>query len=389
MAWGEQHCEYKALPNAAIAAQPGDLMTQNPLFTPFTFKSLRLENRLVMAPMTRSQSPGGVLTEDMIRYYRRRAEGGVGLIVSEATGINRAGALNDSDVPRFYGDAALAAWAEAVNQVQQAGGAMVPQLWHVGATKGAARDRRPDPAVLESPSGIDPSHDQPFGHAMSDADIADTLAAADAQAIGCNGIEIHGAHGYLIDQFFWSRSNRRRDGYGGDSLLARSRFAVEMLQAVRRAVGPDFPVILRISQWKQQDYNARLAESPDVLGAWLGALVDAGADILHCSQRRFWEAEFAGSDLNLAGWAKKLTGAPTITVGSIGLDSDFMASLSRGEGANTAPLAELERRLARGDFDLVAVGRALLQDAHWVQKIRDGREDEIAPFDPQSLATLR
>ncbi len=234
-------------------AAPGDFMNQNPLFTPFTFKSLQLDHRLVMAPMTRSKSPGGILTEDMIHYYRRRAEGGVGLIISEATGINRPGALNDSDVPHFYGDAALAAWAEAVKQVQQAGGAMIPQLWHVGATKGAARDRRPDPGLLESPSGINPSDGKAFGHAMSEADIADTLAAyaqaaADAKAIGCNGIEIHGAHGYLIDQFFWSQSNRRRDGYGGDSLLERSRFAVEMLQAVRRAVGPDFPVILRISE---------------------------------------------------------------------------------------------------------------------------------------------
>jgi 2,4-dienoyl-CoA reductase-like NADH-dependent reductase (Old Yellow Enzyme family) len=121
--------------------------------------------------------------------------------------------------------------------------------------------------------------------------------------------------------------------------------------------------------------------------AWLRPLADAGADAFHCSQRRFWEAEFEGSDLNFAGWAKKLTGKPSITVGSVGLTGEFIAAYG-GETSRPASLDELLRRLERGDFDLVAVGRALLQDAEWTVKVRQGRTDELMDFDRSAMATL-
>src|SRR5690606_31237595 len=120
--------------------------------------------------------------------------------------------------------------------------------------------------------------------------------------------------------------------------------------------------ILRVSQWKQQDFAARLATTPDEMTDWLGPLVDAGVDIIHASQRRFWEPEFPELDgengLNFAGWVKKLTGAATISVGSVGLSGDFMTAFA-GEGAPTAGLEELVSRMERGEFDLIAVGRAL------------------------------
>jgi 2,4-dienoyl-CoA reductase-like NADH-dependent reductase (Old Yellow Enzyme family) len=156
---------------------------------------------------------------------------------------------------------------------------------------------------------------------------------------------------------------------------------------VRQAVGPDYPVIIRISQWKQQDFTVKLAHDPKALEAWLGALTDAGADVLHCSQRRFWEPEFEGSDLNFAGWAKKLTGVPTISVGSVGLTGEFVAGFA-GERSEPASLERLEAMLDRGDFDLVAVGRALLQDPEWVVKVREGRTDELKAFDRSVMATL-
>ncbi|HEX2558529.1 MAG TPA: 12-oxophytodienoate reductase, partial [Phenylobacterium sp.] len=190
-----------------------------------------------------------------------------------------------------------------------------------------------------------------------------------------------------IDQFFWEGTNLRNDAYGGASLVDRSRFAAEILREVRRAVGPDYPVILRISQWKQQDYAVKLAHTPDEMEAWLTTLTDAGADILHCSQRRFWEPEFEGSDLNFAGWAKKLTGAPTITVGSVGLSGEFIAAFA-GEGSQPASLDELERRLERGDFDLVGVGRALLQDPKWTLKVKEGRTEDLMAFERAALASL-
>jgi 2,4-dienoyl-CoA reductase-like NADH-dependent reductase (Old Yellow Enzyme family) len=226
---------------------------------------------------------------------------------------------------------------------------------------------------------------------MTDAAVADTIAAfakaaGAAKRLGFEAIELHGAHGYLIDQFFWEGTNQRTDQYGGD-LVARGRFAADILKAVRAEVGPDYPVIIRLSQWKQQDYNARIAQTPDEMAAWLQPLVDAGADIFHCSQRRFWEPEFDGSDLNFAGWAKKLTGRPTITVGSVGLSGEFIAAFG-GESSKPASLDELLRRFDRGDFDLVAVGRALISDPDWAVKVRDGRTAELSDFSPAALATL-
>lgn len=365
-------------------------MASDVLFSPFTFKSLTIPNRIVMAPMTRSFSPGGVATKDVADYYARRAKHHVGLIVSEGTGVDRPASLNDPNIPRFHGEKELAAWKQVIDAVHAEGGLMAPQLWHVGAVRTRSEDWQP-PGPYDSPSGFSsPGHK--FGEAMSAEDVADAIrafadAAKAAKDLGFDAIELHGAHGYLIDQFFWEGVNVREDAYGTGGLPGRARFAADILKAVRAAVGPDYPVIIRISQWKQQDFTAKLAHDPKALEAWLGVLVDAGADILHCSQRRFWEPEFEGSDLNFAGWAKKLTGVPTITVGSVGLTGEFVAGFA-GEKSEPASLERLEAMLDRGDFDLVGVGRALLQDPEWVDKIRDGRTGELKAFDRSALATL-
>jgi len=170
-------------------------------------------------------------------------------------------------------------------------------------------------------------------------------------------------------------------------LAERSRFATELVAAVRKAVGTDFVIIFRVSQWKLQDYAAKLATTPEEMKAWLVPLADAGVDIFHCSQRRFWEPEFIGSDLNFAGWAKKLTGKPTITVGSVGLSGDFLAAF-KGESSTPSSLDELLRRFDRGDFDLVAVGRPLLADARWTQKIHEGHSSRLIGFSKEALSTL-
>jgi 2,4-dienoyl-CoA reductase-like NADH-dependent reductase (Old Yellow Enzyme family) len=365
-------------------------MSLDALFKPFAFKSLKLANRVVMAPMTRSFSPGGVPTVEVAAYYARRAAAGVGLIISEGTGVARAASLNDPNIPRFHGEAELAGWKRVIDDVHAAGGKMAPQLWHVGAV----RSRNPDwapPGPYDSPSGLSsPGHK--FGEPMTDAEVADTIAAfakaaADAKALGFDAVELHGAHGYLIDQFFWDGTNQREDAFGGGDIAARGRFAAEILKAVRAAVGPDYPVIIRLSQWKQQDFGVKLAPDPAAMEAWLKPLVEAGADMLHCSQRRFWEPEFDGSDLNFAGWAKKITGVPTIAVGSVGLTGEFIAAYA-GEASKPASLDELIRRLERDEFDLVAVGRALLQDPHWVEKVRAGRTAELMDFDRSAMMSL-
>ncbi len=364
------------------------------LFQPFRLKSLTLKNRVVMAPMTRSFAPGGVPGANVAAYYRRRAEGEVGLILSEGTVIDRPASRNDPGIPFFHGQAALGGWRRVIEGVHAAGGRMGPQLWHTGSVGSFQTDWVPT-APVESPSGL-LAPDQPRGEAMSEEAIADTVAAfaraaADAQHLGFDVVELHGAHGYLIDQFFWEGTNRRGDRYGGATLPERARFSAEVVRAVRNAVGPDFPIVLRLSQWKQQDFAVRLAETPDAMAAWLVPLVEAGVDVLHCSQRRFWEPEFPeidGADgLNFAGWAKTLTGATTITVGAVGLSGEFMAAFA-GESSTPASLDGLVRRLERGEFDLVAVGRALIGDPLWARKVREGDLAALGGFAPAALAEL-
>lgn len=365
----------------------------NVLFRPFRFKTLDLKNRIVMAPMTRTFAPGGVPGEANAAYYRRRAEGDVGLILSEGTVIDRPASRNDPGIPFFHGEAALAGWKGVIDAVHAAGGRMGPQIWHTGSTRSFS-GWEPDVPV-ESPSGL-LAPGTPRGVAMSEEAIADTVAAfakaaADAKRLGFDTVEIHGAHGYLIDQFFWPGTNERTDRYGGASIKERSRFAAEVVAAIRGAVGPDFPVILRVSQWKQQDYKARLAETPELMADWLQPLVDAGVDILHCSQRRFWEPEFPEIDgeqgLNFAGWAKKLTGAATISVGSVGLSGEFLAAFS-GESSTTVGLERLVERMERDEFDLIAVGRALISDAEWASKVQTGNREALKDFDAAALAEL-
>jgi len=369
------------------------------LFRPFTLNGLTLPNRIVMAPMTRNFSPRGVPGADVAAYYSRRAEGGVGLILTEGTAPNHPQAKNMPNVPHFYGEEALAGWARVVAEVHAAGGKIFPQLWHVGAVRGMGEFAHL-PASPISPSGLlkpDTTAGEPITQAEIDAVIeAFAQGALAAQRVGFDGIELHGAHGYLIDQFFWHGTNRRTDKYGGD-LAARTRFAAEIIQECRRRTGPRFPIVLRFSQWKLQDYAARLAATPQELARFLEPLAAAGVDAFHCSTRRFWEPEFEGSDLNLAGWTKKLAGKPTITVGSVSLQVDFIASFggaqdpsaAAGNGAGRAAhMDRLVEMLALGDFDLVAVGRALIADADWAHKVREGRFDELRSFTREILSTL-
>lgn len=351
-------------------------MSLETLFSPFTYKGLHLRNRFVMAPMTRAFATDGIPTQQIADYYARRAEAEVGLILTEGTVIDRPASKNLKDIPNFYGDAALAQWKQVAEGVHKAGGAIAPQIWHVGNTPYGWQP----PGPFESPE------------TMTAEDIDATIkafakAAKDAKDAGFDALEIHGAHGYLIDQFFWSGTNTRTDNFGGSTIKERGRFGVAVVKAIREAVGPDFVIIIRLSQWKQQDYTVKLAHTPEELENWVLPLAEAGVDIFHASQRRYWEPEFEGSDLNFAGWVKKVTGQPTITVGSVGLSGDFMGAF-QGQGSGATNIDELLRRYDRGDFDLVAVGRSLLHDPEWVQKVKAGHFDQLKAFDAASLQTL-
>lgn len=359
------------------------------LFEPVEFDNLSLKNRIVMAPMTRSFSPGNVPGEDVAAYYRRRAEGEVGLILTEGVSTNETTATGTPNVPNIVTDAAKAGWKKVVEGVHEAGGKIGIQLWHEGPFRNPKNTSHPD-VPSWSASGVKTA-DKQLWNPMSESEIETAItefvdAAVAAKDLGFDAVEFHGAHSYLIDSFFWDQTNLRDDKWGGD-WTGRTRFAAEIIRRTREQVGADYPLIIRLSQWKQQDFNAKSAKNPQEMEQWLTPLVKAGIDIIHMSQRRFWEPTFEGSPLNDAGWAKKLTGKPAISVGSVGLSGEFTAAYA-GESSEPASLDRLIEMMEREEFDLIAVGRALLQDPDWALKIRESRQDELKTFTKDALGTL-
>lgn len=365
------------------------------LLTPIVIGTRVVPNRVAMAPMTREQAPGGVPTPAIADYYARRAAGRVGLIITEGVGVNRAGSFGSS-IPRLYGPDVAAGWREVTAAVHAHGSLIIAQLWHVGAfcpsligmeaSWSAATERL-------SPSGV-AAPGRPFGRAMTIAEIESTIAdfaaaAAAARAAGFDGVELHAAHGYLIDQFLWAETNQRSDRYGGTA-ERRLTFALELVRAVRAATAPDFIVSLRLSQWKQLDYGARLADDPQQLAAIVVPLAEAGVDLFHASTRRFWEPEFAGDPRNLAGWIRALSGKPAMTVGSVTLGTDFKEPSGKIRADVALDHLDLiEAGLAGGDWDMIAIGRALLANPDWVRLVAAGHSDELRIFEKPMLDRLQ
>lgn len=378
-----------------------------PLFQPLKLRGLTLQNRIVMSPMTRGFSPGGVPGTDVAAYYRRRAEGETGLIITEGVGIDHDSALGDAGlgenhIPQLQGEAAMAGWKRVVDEVHAAGGVIFPQLWHMGVMKLPGTGPKPEappmrPSGTWGPQGrlnsLDPAYaERAFIETapMTEQDIADVIeayarSAANAKAVGFDGIALHGGHGYMIDNFLWEETNLRTDGWGGDR-KRRSRFAVELIQAIRRAVGEDMPISLRYSQWKQQDFKARLASTPQELEEVLGPIADAGCDLFEASTRYYHRAEFDGSPMNLAGWTRKVTGKLSAVVGGIGLNLGYYDTIAGRTADAVVDFAPLMERYERGEFDLVEVGRALLNDPQWARKLRVG--GEFQPFSKDALQQL-
>ncbi|GIF21948.1 2,4-dienoyl-CoA reductase-like NADH-dependent reductase (Old Yellow Enzyme family) [Actinoplanes tereljensis] len=317
------------------------------LARPITLGKLDLSSRFVMAPMTRKRSPGGVPTAENAAYYRRRAEHGVGLIITEGALIGHPSASHEDDVPRLTPGPAEDGWRLVTSEVHAAGGRIAAQIWHLGSERMPAE-------TAWTPDNINING---FDQLLQ----AYAQSARVAAGAGFDAVEIHAAHGYLLDEFLWPHTNHRSDRFGGGP-KERATFPAEVIRTVRDNIPEDMPLIVRFSQFKERDYAARIADTPTELGDILGKFAEAGADVLHASQRRFWEPAFAGDPANLAGWAKRLTGLPTITVGSVGLDQTRLADL------------------AKHDADLVALGRVLITNPDWVTLATTGRDQEIRPY---------
>ena len=357
------------------------------IFENYKLKNISLRNRIVMAPMTRNQSPGGIPTQEVIAYYSRRAKAEVGLIITEGIEVSHEASSAYPNVPRLDSNEAKEAWKKVVEGIKNNNGAVIAQLWHCGGFRKLGMQPNPEVPGHTASGLVKPG--KKVAHEMTLNDIKETIDAYASDAkiceeIGFDGVEIHGAHGYLIDNFFWSGTNIREDEYGG-SIENRSQFVSDIIKSIRENVSENFIVGLRFSQWKQHDFEAKLASNPEELKTILTSPVESGLDYLHSSMRRFWESEFTGSKENLAYWTKKITKIPTIGVGSVGLDSDFIDMTAP---ATPTSIDKAIDDITNDKYDLIAVGRALLSDHEWVLKMKEGRVNDVIPYTKDALLNL-
>ena len=356
-----------------------------PLFAPLELRGVTLRNRFAMPAMQIGFTENCGPSERMIAYLRARAEGGAGLVFSESCA---------PDHPSGYWQASFCVlneqprpgWERVAQAVKGAGAAFVMQLWHPGAQRVPLEGFAHADAPTLSPSGLVQA-ERGNGRAMSAAeldDIADAYirAAEAAKALGADGVELHAAHGYLLDQFLWPETNRRGDGYGGDLLEDRARYPLELARAIRAACGPDFLLSLRFSQFKEVDYGAKVFATPDELERFGRLAREAGIDMLNVSARRFTRPEWPDldPDLGIAGWTRKLSGLPVMATGSVGLSRDMFADLFENQDPAlqiAADLAELARRMQAGEFDIVGIGRMHIANPDFVARVMAGDLDRL------------
>ncbi len=334
------------------------------LFSPIKIKSLELVNRVVMPPMgTNLGNPDGTVSEANLAYLKRRARGGVGLIITEITSVHPGGSTMPNQLGA-YDDRFIPGLKKISDAVHAAGSKVALQLHHAG---------RESFSLLQEGKAVAPSaiRSLVFGltpREMTVEEIQEIIAAfgaaaARAREAGFDAVEVHGAHGYLLTQFLSALSNRRGDEYGG-SLINRSRFIIEVLQEVRKTVGPDFPISLRLSVEECIKDGYTFEDIQPILPD----LVKAGADILHASLGTHGSpggitsasCEYQpGFNVWRAKKLKEAVGLPVIAVGRF-----------------TDPSLANEV-IARGEADLVAFGRQHLADPDFLIKAREGRPEDI------------
>lgn len=347
------------------------------LLSPGGIAGLTTRNRTVVAPMTRTSATlDGCATQQMADYYRAFAEGGWGLVVTEGTYVDRRWSQGYHNQPGIAADAQQEAWRQVVEAVHAAGAPVVMQLFHAGAVNQGNFWAQGSIA----PSAVRPKGEQaarysgkgPFQmpreitrREMAEVVAAFAEAARRAVAIGFDGVEVHGANGYLMDQFLTTYTNLRDDEYGG-SVENRVRFHVEVMRAVREAV-PDKVVGVRISQTKTNDLDYSWPGGAEDAKVIFGALGGTGIDYIHVSAHLGVAPVFGGSR-SLAGLAKQHGGVAVIANGKL-QDAAFA-----------------ERALASGEGDFAAIAKGALADQAWPAKVAAGTDP--VPFDPAMVTPL-
>ncbi|WP_277468305.1 MULTISPECIES: NADH:flavin oxidoreductase [unclassified Paenibacillus] len=337
---------------------------------------LQLKNRVGVAPMTRiSASEDGQATKTMLDYYESFAQGGFGFLITEGVypdAMYSQGYFNQSGIAN---EKHIDAWRTITGAVHQAGSKIIVQLMHAGAQSQGNRYK----SEVIAPSDIRAKGEQlPFyvgegpyktPKKMTKADIQEVVhgfaeAAKRAKEAGFDGVEIHGANGYLLDEFLTDYMNQRTDEYGG-STENRVRILLEVANAVREAVGSDFVVGIRISQGKVSDYHHKWAGGEKDAEIIFSRLSSTGLDYIHVTEYDAARAAFEGTELTLAALAKKFGTVPVMANGNL-------------EDPNKA-----EQLLMSGDADLITLGKGALANHDWPQRILT--EQPLREFNPEIL----
>ena len=340
-------------------------MALKSLFSPFSIGNLKLENRIVMPPMaTNYATSEGFVSDRQIAYYVDRAKGGVGYITVEHTAIHEHGKASPKML-MISTDEHAAKIENLVEAVHSAGGKIVVQINHAGRQTFSKVTGAP----IVGPSAVPVSPVMETPRELSAGEIEDlvnmyTRAAERVKKTGADGVEIHMAHGYLICSFLSPFSNKRKDQYGGD-ITGRTRFAIEVLRSVRQGVGPDFPIICRLSGDEYVEAGLNINDTRQIARL----LEKEGADALHISACNaasvflnhppYYVAE--GVFVHLAEAVKSEVDIPVITVGRI---------------RNPAMADQI---IQDQKADLVSMGRALIADPRLPEKARQGQYDDIVP----------
>jgi 2,4-dienoyl-CoA reductase-like NADH-dependent reductase (Old Yellow Enzyme family)/thioredoxin reductase len=335
------------------------------IFEPFKIGKLELKNRLVVPAMvTNYCNEDGTATERYIAYHEAKAKGGWGLIITENYGIDEYSRGFDR-APGLWSDDQIESHAKLTERVHQHGGKIAAQIYHAGRQTGShitgvqpiAPSPIEDPTIGETPRELTIAEIKEIIEKFGDA-------ALRAKKAGFDAVEIHGAHGYLINQFLSPFSNKRTDEYGG-TIMNRTRFAVEIVENVRKKVGEDFPILFRISTDEFVEGGLTIEDTKVIARI----LEQAGIDAIHCSTGVYKTMHYViqpaavphGFSVHLAAEIKKVVSIPVIAVGRI----------------NDPLIAESV--LLSDKADLISMGRASLADPELPNKAKEGKLDDIIP----------
>lgn len=359
------------------------------LFDTVKLGNTTLDNRMGVAPMTRtSATPEGLATDQMVSYYTKFARGGFGVIITE--GIYPDGKYGQGyfNQPGLINNEQMQAWKKVTDSVHQAGGKIFAQLMHAGALSQGNR------FVTDTmgPSVVQPKGEQmkiyagkglfPLPKEATNEDITDVIkgfvnAAKYAKEAGFDGVEIHGANGYILDQFLTDYVNQRTDEYGG-STENRVRLLVEAVKAVREAVGKDYTLGIRISQGKINDFHHKWAGKGKDAEIIFGQLGSSGIDYIHVTEYEAWQPAFPEGE------------------GTSALDSAFddqgatLAALAKRYGkvpvianGNLHDPIQANELIEKGEADVITIGRGALANGDWVNKVKNG--ESLEEFDPEKV----